>query len=147
MHKVDSFWLRRTKCRFSSDPWMQPFFFVIDSRCRKSKVRAAHSGGFVKRKLFVLLLNLLLVLPISAQRTSHSTGTTRHSTTTTSKPKSSNRSAYYTNRSGHRVHRPMQSATVPAGATAQCADGSYSFSEHRRGTCSHHGGVSRWLVH
>ena len=23
-------------------------------------------------------------------------------------------------------------------------DGTYSFSENRRGTCSHHGGVSRW---
>jgi hypothetical protein len=25
-----------------------------------------------------------------------------------------------------------------------CADGTYSFSQHRRGTCSHHGGVARW---
>ncbi len=33
----------------------------------------------------------------------------------------------------------------PAGATAQCRDGSYSFSASRRGTCSHHGGVARWL--
>jgi hypothetical protein len=31
------------------------------------------------------------------------------------------------------------------GATAQCGDGTYSFSRHARGTCSHHGGVSRWL--
>jgi hypothetical protein len=53
-------------------------------------------------------------------------------------------SAYYTNVSGHRVHRPVQAAERPAGATARCADGSYSFSEHRRGTCSHHGGVARW---
>lgn len=28
--------------------------------------------------------------------------------------------------------------------TARCANGSYSFM-HRRGTCSHHGGVSAWL--
>jgi hypothetical protein len=34
---------------------------------------------------------------------------------------------------------------VPAGATAQCEDGSFSFSAHRQGTCSHHGGVARWL--
>jgi hypothetical protein len=33
----------------------------------------------------------------------------------------------------------------PSGATAQCADGSYSFSAHRSGTCSHHGGVARWI--
>jgi len=31
------------------------------------------------------------------------------------------------------------------GATAICRDGTYSFSAHRRGTCSHHGGVARWL--
>ncbi|WP_371425116.1 DUF3761 domain-containing protein [Tardiphaga sp.] len=52
---------------------------------------------------------------------------------------------YYTARSGHRVHRPMQASRAPAGASAQCADRSWSFSESRRGTCSHHGGVSRWL--
>jgi hypothetical protein len=34
---------------------------------------------------------------------------------------------------------------VPAGASAQCRDGSYSFSQHRRGTCSHHGGVALWM--
>jgi Protein of unknown function (DUF3761) len=33
----------------------------------------------------------------------------------------------------------------PTGATAQCRDGSYSYSQHHRGTCSHHGGVARWL--
>ncbi|MBB5917685.1 hypothetical protein BJY24_006597 [Nocardia transvalensis] len=44
------------------------------------------------------------------------------------------------------VQRPEQSATVPDGATAQCNDGAYSFSQHRRGSCSGHGGVDRWLV-
>jgi uncharacterized protein YraI len=33
----------------------------------------------------------------------------------------------------------------PAGASAQCRDRTYSFSMSRRGTCSHHGGVARWL--
>jgi hypothetical protein len=50
-------------------------------------------------------------------------------------------SHYYTNVSGHRVHRPVFSATKPVGATAHCADGTWSFSEHARGTCSQHGGV------
>lgn len=57
---------------------------------------------------------------------------------------SSNRSysgRYYTNVSGHRVHSPVFNNGRPAGATAHCADGSWSFSEHARGTCSHHGGV------
>jgi hypothetical protein len=53
---------------------------------------------------------------------------------------------YYTNSDGVRVHRPMPSDSgPPAGATAQCRDGSYSFSLHRSGTCSHHGGVAKWL--
>jgi hypothetical protein len=35
--------------------------------------------------------------------------------------------------------------TVPPGATARCVDGTYSFSQHHSGTCSHHGGVAAWL--
>jgi hypothetical protein len=52
--------------------------------------------------------------------------------------------SHYVNASGHCVHRPEYSSNAPAGWSAQCRDGSYSFSEHRRGTCSHHGGVARW---
>ena len=32
-----------------------------------------------------------------------------------------------------------------SGATAVCRDGTLSYSAHRQGTCSHHGGVGRWL--
>ena len=32
-----------------------------------------------------------------------------------------------------------------SGATAICNDGWISYSAHRRGTCSHHGGVRVWL--
>ena len=52
---------------------------------------------------------------------------------------------YYTNAAGHQVHRPMHSNHVPRGATAKCRDGTYSFSENHRGTCSWHGGVAVWL--
>jgi len=53
----------------------------------------------------------------------------------------------YTNRYGQTVRRPVYIANgqPPAGASAQCRDGSYSFSVHRRGTCSHHGGVAQWV--
>ena len=53
----------------------------------------------------------------------------------------------YINSSGQVVHSPAHSKTgdVPAGATAKCNDGTYSFSQHRSGTCSHHGGVANWL--
>lgn len=37
-------------------------------------------------------------------------------------------------------------AVPPPGATAVCRDGTYSFSTHRSGTCSHHGGVATWLT-
>lgn len=36
-------------------------------------------------------------------------------------------------------------AEAPSNASAKCRDGSYSFSQHRSGTCSHHGGVAKWL--
>ena len=53
----------------------------------------------------------------------------------------------YTNSDGMRVKAPQRSANaqVPTGASAQCRDGTYSFSLHRQGTCSHHGGVAQWL--
>ncbi|MBD8898378.1 DUF3761 domain-containing protein [Rhodanobacter sp. DHG33] len=56
-------------------------------------------------------------------------------------------SGSYVNKTGNAVHRPAHtiSGNVPTGATAQCRDSSYSFSQSHRGTCSHHGGVSRWL--
>jgi len=40
---------------------------------------------------------------------------------------------------------PVLSATPPPDATARCHDGYYSFSRHRRGTCSGPGGVAEWL--
>ena len=66
-------------------------------------------------------------------------------TTQNPQPALSNDS-HYTNSDGDTVHSPaLSSAGVPDGATAVCGDGTYSFSQHRRGTCSHHGGVARWL--
>ena len=52
---------------------------------------------------------------------------------------------YYTNSQGNRVQSPTYFSSPPAGATALCRDGTFSFSRTRRGTCSHHGGVARWL--
>ncbi len=53
----------------------------------------------------------------------------------------------YVNIDGQSIHSPAHTVdgTVPAGASARCGDGSFSFSTHRRGTCSHHGGVAAWL--
>jgi hypothetical protein len=51
----------------------------------------------------------------------------------------------YINARGNCVHRPVFTNAAPADASARCRDGSYSFSQSRRGTCSHHGGVAEWL--
>jgi uncharacterized protein YgiM (DUF1202 family) len=52
---------------------------------------------------------------------------------------------HYKNSKGEKIQSPTYYETAPAGATAECRDGTYSFSKSRRGTCSHHGGVKRWL--
>jgi hypothetical protein len=54
---------------------------------------------------------------------------------------------YYKNSDGNEVHGPAYTTTggPPPGATAQCADGTYSSSQHHQGTCSHHGGVASWM--
>ncbi|MHB8641961.1 MAG: DUF3761 domain-containing protein [Gaiellaceae bacterium] len=54
------------------------------------------------------------------------------------------KSGYYKNSSGKCVHSP---STAPAGATAKCRDGTFSYSLHASGTCSHHGGVAVWIHH
>lgn len=51
---------------------------------------------------------------------------------------------YYENTYGNTVQSPTQYDSRPAGASARCGDGTYSFSQSRRGTCSHHGGVAEW---
>ncbi|WP_410651763.1 DUF3761 domain-containing protein [Amycolatopsis sp. cmx-4-54] len=54
-------------------------------------------------------------------------------------------SDYYRNTVGVCVHRPSAGPGAADGATALCKDGSYSYSQNRRGTCSGHGGVRTWL--
>ena len=47
------------------------------------------------------------------------------------------------NSSGHVLHSPSCGQEHEK-RTAECRDGSVSFSEHHRGACSHHGGVAHW---
>ena len=53
----------------------------------------------------------------------------------------------YVNSQGQWVPSPTRTADgqPPAGASARCRDGTFSFSKSRSGTCSHHGGVAEWL--
>jgi len=72
--------------------------------------------------------------------------TTNYSNTVKTAPQPSHApNGTYTNTAGNEVPRPYIAPTRPAGASAQCRDGSYSFSQSRRGTCSHHGGVATWF--
>ncbi|NDI85483.1 DUF3761 domain-containing protein [Undibacterium crateris] len=54
---------------------------------------------------------------------------------------------HYINKAGRNIHSPSKSIDykVPNGVSAKCVDGTYSFSKTHRGTCSHLGGVARWL--
>ncbi|TVT09381.1 DUF3761 domain-containing protein [Amycolatopsis bartoniae] len=73
----------------------------------------------------------------------HTPTTTKR--TTAAAPKAASCSGGYINVDGNCVPSPTHAASPPAGATAHCKDGTYSFSKHRQGTCSGHGGVAEWL--
>jgi len=97
-------------------------------------------------KCVAIILCLVLFAPTLGSQASQQTGT--GVTHTASKPKpqptcSSN--GTYVNKNGQTVPRPENCSSQPQGTTAQCRDGSYSFSRSRSGTCSHHGGVAKWL--
>ena len=63
----------------------------------------------------------------------------------TPKASPSSCSGGYINVDGNCTPSPTHAPSAPSGSTAKCRDGTYSFSQHRRGTCSHHGGVAIWL--
>jgi hypothetical protein len=78
----------------------------------------------------------------TAQPSSSSQSTTGHNAREDAK---CNDNGTYLNSQGQKVKRPENCSGPPAGATARCRDGVYSFSRNHRGTCSHHGGVATWL--
>ncbi|AUD02434.1 DUF3761 domain-containing protein [Spirosoma pollinicola] len=93
----------------------------------------------------VFLINAVLGIA-EAQTPAHRSRTSvRHHRAHRPARPSSGSTHYYTNSEGNRVQSPTFYTAPRAGATAQCRDNSYSFSQSRRGTCSHHGGVKRWL--
>ncbi|MSZ40498.1 MAG: DUF3761 domain-containing protein [Actinobacteria bacterium] len=50
----------------------------------------------------------------------------------------------YKNTAGKCISSPKKADSWPQGSSAKCGDGTYSFSQSRRGTCSRHGGVAIW---
>jgi hypothetical protein len=101
-----------------------------------------------KGALLVATLVAALATATSSTAYTHPTVTIEAANAAHAQPASgyslSCKSGYYKNVSGHCVKRP---GSDPTGATARCADGSYSYSQHASGTCSHHGGVARWIHH
>ncbi len=92
-------------------------------------------------KRFAISLVLLCSFLMQGQTTQTPQPQSTQPAKSTTKPLPS----YHKNNNAQRVK--SESPFIPAGATARCRDGSWSFSHHRQGTCSHHGGVVGWLVY
>ena len=87
----------------------------------------------MKRIALAILATLTAISPASARGYHHSYHASRYYGPSSGR--------HYANVDGNSIHSPMHAHHRPAGATAHCGDGSWSFSQHARGTCSHHGGV------
>jgi hypothetical protein len=98
---------------------------------------------FVRRCVSILALATILLASLSAQTAQPSL--TQPTQQQPQKQSKCTDNGTYVNSKGDTVKRPENCTAAPQGATAQCRDGSYSFSQSRRGTCSHHGGVAKWL--
>ena len=101
-----------------------------------------HIQRLLSATVLVLLLLLLPLISQTQSTTQRAAGA--RSPNNATQPNCSNNGTY-TNRRGQTVLRPENCSVQPNGATARCRDGSYSFSQSRSGTCSHHGGVAKWL--
>lgn len=106
-----------------------------DCNCRWIAVEYCGNIGYVSSKY----------LSSKYHNPSQTVSRYRHSYSSTSYSRPTSSVHYYTNTYGNRVQSPTYYSSTPSGATAICRDGTYSFSQSRRGTCSHHGGVARWL--
>jgi hypothetical protein len=98
----------------------------------------------IRRFVSVVVLALSLFTSLLAQTPQPSPAQPTPQQQQNPKPKCTDNGTYI-NSKGETVKRPENCSAAPQGATAQCRDGSYSFSQSRRGTCSHHGGVAKWL--
>ena len=110
--------------------------------------RRLRPGDLMKAFALVVSAVLLLAQPVQARITLE---TPASATAATPVPQAGDKtlveSGTYVNKAGHVVHVPAHTVggSAPDGATALCGDNTWSFSQSRRGTCSHHGGVARWM--
>ena len=115
-------------------------------------IRSQARGGIMSKLLALALVSAVSFIaasPVFAYRHPQVAPATAATQATPAKGYDNHllESGSYVNSSGQTIHRPAhtESGRPPEGATAQCRDNTYSFSQHHRGTCSHHGGVARWL--
>lgn len=94
----------------------------------------------MKKILVLILLSLCITQAVEASTTKH------HAAPVVTNEAQLVEHGSYTNKAGNTVHSPAHTTNgkAPAGASAKCGDGSYSFSQSHRGTCSRHGGVAEW---
>jgi hypothetical protein len=95
--------------------------------------------------LVAILLSQQIVSQTQPTRQSNTNSAAASNTKPNTGKVNCNNNGTYVNSKGQTVQRPENCSGPPKGATAQCRDGSYSFSTSLRGTCSHHGGVAKWL--
>jgi len=100
--------------------------------------------SFTRRFVSLIAVATLLLASLFAQTPQQPSPNQPAQQQQKSQPKCTDNGTY-TNSKGETVKRPENCSAVPQGATARCRDGRYSFSQSRRGTCSHHGGVAKWL--
>jgi hypothetical protein len=98
----------------------------------------------MRRFLAALSLGAVLLPGFAQTAPQQSTQPEQSQTQQHPKPKCTDNGTYV-NSKGETVRRPENCSAAPQGATAQCRDGSYSFSHNHMGTCSHRGGVAKWL--
>ncbi len=107
-------------------------------------MRSRHQLFSILTLALALFAQSVLNAQTSPSSQSTSSATTSSAKSSTPQPTCTNNGTYV-NSKGQTVRRPENCSGPPQGATAQCRDGTYSFSSSRRGTCSHHGGVAKWL--
>jgi hypothetical protein len=94
------------------------------------------------------LLTILICLPILAQTTNpQQSGTQPQQAASAQEAPASNASSSSGNSKVPGVWRKIKVKVItpPKGATAQCKDRTYSYTDHVSGACANHGGVEKWL--
>jgi hypothetical protein len=123
---------------------------VYNTQAHKKPVPVSHSAGMYAARV----QSPTIRSPNQAQPSEHADGQydsdlksadDEREQSEGDEPSALSSDGHYTSSDGNWIHSPGYLDRAPAGATAQCRDGIYSFSRHHQGTCSRHGGVAAWL--